>query len=104
MSVVNITDAALAMVLDSVHRIATEAERRDRRAVRPSQVVRRGALRAEPRAYATHRAVEPLDRAAAVAGEDEPGGLAVAKLGDYVARRLRQPHFVRLAVLGAGPP
>src|SRR5262249_41681889 len=102
MPVVNIADAALAMVLDPVHRVATEAERRDRRAVRPSQVVRRGALRAEPRAYATHRAGEHLDRAAAI-GEDEPGGLAVAKLGDYVACRLRQPHFVRLAVLRAGP-
>src|SRR5262249_60645469 len=92
-------DAALDMVLDAVHGVAAEAERRDRRAVSPAQVVRRYPLDAELAADRPHGAIETLVRA----GKHEAGGGAIVELGENLPYRRRQPHPVAGAVLGAGP-
>src|SRR5215831_16081389 len=103
MAVVNGSDAAFAVVLDAVHRIATEAERRDGAAVGAPEIVRREPLDVELGADRAHGAVQIPNRAVARARDHEAGRLAVAQLVDNLPRRRGQPHPMALLVLRAGP-
>src|SRR6516162_5691493 len=63
--IINVGDAALFVILDSVHCVATETQSGDSRAVRAPQIMWRCALEAKLATDRAHSTIEPVNRAAA---------------------------------------
>src|SRR5262249_27168699 len=98
-SIVHAGDAALDVVLDSVHGVPAEAQCGDGRAVRAPEVVGGYLVRdAELLADVTHRFGQVAHRL-----EDEARRLSITDVVDDLARSFRQPHAVRLLVFCPRP-
>ena len=100
-SVVYRRDAALAMIGDAVEGVATEAKSGHGRGKCSPQIVRGRALDAELGTDRAHRLIETARCTATGTGEHEARG-GIAHLGQEGLHRGREPHPVRLRVLGAG--
>src|SRR5262245_57466527 len=96
MPVVNVTNAALDMILNPVHGIAAEAERRDGRPMGAAQIVRRGTLDLELGADLAHGGTKPLG----IARAKHESGRTVA---DNLAHWCGQPYAMILRIFCTRP-